>query len=136
MSTFILNRRVAAEVFEDECIIANLDNGMYYSLQGNAVALINALPSNDHDALINAIASPLADNAQTCKNELHKAWQDMLDEQLIVPSTDTHTELGEATPAEKYQASALNRYTDMQDLLLLDPIHEVDEDGWEKKTTA
>jgi hypothetical protein len=29
-----------------------------------------------------------------------------------------------------FEAPVLNRYTDMQDLLLLDPIHEVDETGW------
>jgi hypothetical protein len=30
----------------------------------------------------------------------------------------------------------LNKYTDMQDLLLLDPIHEVDERGWPNSVEA
>jgi hypothetical protein len=29
-----------------------------------------------------------------------------------------------------FNAPVLNKYTDMQDLLLLDPIHEVDATGW------
>ena len=29
-----------------------------------------------------------------------------------------------------FEAPILHKYTDMQDLLLLDPIHEVDEAGW------
>lgn len=133
MPTFILNRRVAAEVFEDECIIANLDNGLYYSLQGNAVALIGALPSNDAEDLIDTIARPLDAQAQTCRDELHKIWQALLDEELVITSANEPATSVAVTPATEYKASALNRYSDMQDLLLLDPIHDVDEDGWEKK---
>ena len=124
MPTFILNRRVAAEVFEDECIIANLDNGLYYSLQGNAVALIGALPSNDAGDLIDTIASPL---------DARKIWQALLDEELVITSANEPATSVAVTPATEYKASVLNRYSDMQDLLLLDPIHDVDEDGWEKK---
>jgi hypothetical protein len=133
MPTFILNRRVAAEVFEDECIIANLDNGLYYSLQGNAVALINALPNNDAEDMINTIAKPLADKAKICQDELRNIWQELLAEELVVTSSAVQGPLVAPVPATEYQSSALNRYTDMQDLLLLDPIHEVDENGWEKK---
>jgi hypothetical protein len=30
----------------------------------------------------------------------------------------------------KFEAPVLQKYTDMQDLLLLDPIHDTDETGW------
>jgi hypothetical protein len=30
----------------------------------------------------------------------------------------------------KFEKPGLQKYSDMQDLLLLDPIHEVDEMGW------
>lgn len=133
MPTFVLNRRVASEVFEDECIIANLDTGLYYSLQGNAVALIGGLPSNDAESLIDTIVKPLAAQAQTCKEELQKIWQRLLDEELVITSTSEPAIPAVINPATEYKISAFNRYSDMQDLLLLDPIHEVDEDGWEKK---
>jgi hypothetical protein len=29
-----------------------------------------------------------------------------------------------------YEPPVLNRYTDMQDLILLDPVHEVEDTGW------
>ena len=32
-----------------------------------------------------------------------------------------------------YQEPKLGKYTDMQELLLLDPVHEVDEVGWPNK---
>ena len=34
------------------------------------------------------------------------------------------------TAARRYEAPALAKFTDMQELLLLDPVHEVDEAGW------
>jgi hypothetical protein len=37
---------------------------------------------------------------------------------------------GEPSPREPFAAPALNTFSDMQELLLLDPIHEVDEAGW------
>ena len=41
-------------------------------------------------------------------------------------------ELPGGPPASKpdFQEPALQKYTDMEDLLLLDPIHEVDDTGW------
>ena len=40
--------------------------------------------------------------------------------------------VGTSSKTEKlgFEAPILQKYTDMQDLLLLDPIHEVDEAGW------
>ena len=33
----------------------------------------------------------------------------------------------------KYESPQLEQYSDMSELLLLDPIHEVDEQGWPKR---
>ena len=35
----------------------------------------------------------------------------------------------DATP-QAFDAPRLERYTDMQDLVLLDPVHQVDDTGW------
>src|SRR4051794_38301552 len=62
-------------------------------------------------------------------------------EQLLVPVAGTEDQPATAwqppgaapgLPAA-YGAPALNKYTDMQELLLLDPVHEVDEAGWPSK---
>jgi len=43
-----------------------------------------------------------------------------------------------AAPASDgpFVAPVLERYEDMQDFLLVDPIHEVDDSGWPNKKTA
>ena len=61
-------------------------------------------------------------------------------EDLIVPDDakkpqrikglDVRIEAGSETEKPSFEAPILHKYTDMQDLLLLDPIHEVDEAGW------
>ena len=37
---------------------------------------------------------------------------------------------GEASEKRPYVPPQIERFTDMQELLLLDPIHEVDDTGW------
>jgi hypothetical protein len=55
---------------------------------------------------------------------------------LIVPGSSGQTSAPPAgDPADtgdrpSFVAPVLNRYSDMRDLLLIDPIHEVDEAGW------
>jgi hypothetical protein len=35
-----------------------------------------------------------------------------------------------AKPTRQYQAPTIERFDDLEELLVLDPIHEVDEAGW------
>ena len=61
-------------------------------------------------------------------------------EELIVPDQiqGSEPEKKAAMPVEVdpeeerlgYVAPTLQKYSDMQDLLLIDPVHEVDETGW------
>ncbi len=57
-------------------------------------------------------------------------------EELIVPMSDAgappRVNSLATTPAAKtpYSAPLFERFDDMQELLLLDPIHEVGEEGW------
>ena len=39
-------------------------------------------------------------------------------------------------PQEGFVAPQLHKYTDMQELLLLDPIHDVDQEGWPATTES
>jgi hypothetical protein len=50
---------------------------------------------------------------------------DLTELQQILPASNGH-----AKPS--FNPPLLNKYSDMQELLLLDPIHDVDEAGWPK----
>lgn len=125
---------VVHETIDGEVIIVNLDSGSYYSLdqagavlweslaQGASLARAVALLEHRYTAEPGAIAAA----AQALVTEL-------LAENLLRPGEPAPADgpapvlNGEARP---FVAPVLHKHTDMQDLLLLDPIHEVDEAGW------
>lgn len=130
MPMFALNNKVAAEVFDDECIIANLDSGLYYSVQGNGINLINALPFNDPEPVIEQLVSTLQEHASECAEQLTAIWAELLSEGIVAEQETPAPQPASPAPIQQYSQPVLNRYADMQDLLLLDPIHDVSEDGW------
>lgn len=63
----------------------------------------------------------------------------LIDEQLILAANGEQpaaSSKGNEQPSPSpvpFEPPVLEKYTDMQDLLLLDPIHEVDDTGWPKR---
>lgn len=131
---YSLNPRLAADVFDGEYIIANLDTGLYYSVQGLAVSVLNHMPFPDLDKVIQAIAVAFPSRYDEIKQDLHEIMKELLAEGIVKQDADMNTanEHEYSAPVE-YIQSRFNRYADMQDLLLLDPIHDVDEEGWVAK---
>jgi hypothetical protein len=128
---YFLNPRLAADVFEGEYIIANLDTGLYYSIQGLAVSLVKAMPFQDPQVVIRLFADAFPDTQTAIENELTLLLKELLDEGIIIQDENTDLAITPiCTPPSEYIPSRFNRYADMQDLLLLDPIHDVNEEGW------
>lgn len=71
---------------------------------------------------------------------------ELAEDQLVVAvATPTVATAGASNKANDHHMSTsqrcftppvLNKFTDMQELLLLDPIHDVDETGWPKRKAA
>lgn len=127
-----LSRRVVADLFEGEYIIANLDTGLYYSLQGAGIFLLKNLPFEAPEKLIMKFCEAFFSEKETVERDLSEIWAALLGEAIVVQVED-HSEKVDVELPEVFEASAFNSYADMQDLLALDPIHEVDEEGWEKQ---
>jgi hypothetical protein len=131
---YYLNPRLAAEIFDGEYIIANLDTGLYFSVQGLAVSMINFLPFDTKDQVIDLLANTFPENAETIQKELTSILNELIENEIVLKDDlKTLVESKSNTLPIKYTASRFNKYADMQDLLLLDPIHDVDEDGWNVK---
>lgn len=133
--------QVVFESFEEEIVLINLDNGNYYSLSGSAADIWRLI---ERGVSIPGIVARLG--------EVYHAEEDILGleverfigelgaESLIVPSVERSGSSESEGPLPSgpgpgdapFLAPRLERYTDMQDLLLLDPIHDVDESGWPK----
>lgn len=131
---YFFNPRIAADVFDNEYVIANLDTGLYYSVQGIAVSLLQALPFESELQTIQQLADANTANAADITAELTGIWAQLLAEGIIKQAGTAPVAPQQGwQPATTYTPSRFNRYADMQDLLMLDPIHDVDEDGWAVK---
>ncbi len=127
--------KVISETIDGETIIINLESGNYFSLNASGGDLWQELARNaPRTAILQSLCQRYGLNTDEAKVDIEDFFARLLQENLIVdrPAASPAKELpsqisGDARPYEK---PALLKYEDMQDLLLLDPIHDVDEAGW------
>lgn len=125
---------VTHERLDDEVIAINLETGAYYALDGVAAdcwALVAA--GSSIDDTIGVVCDRYTVDADRARADVEAFVAELLAERLVVDSDNgTITELTLPAPTEPraYSPPAVQKYDDLEDLLLLDPIHEVDEAGW------
>jgi hypothetical protein len=128
--------QVINETIDGETIMINLATGSYYSLDrvaGEVWALLEAsLPVED-------IVAELGRRYDGDQDDIRRGVDDLLQrlagEELVVPCDGAEpvpTTPAAPAPAERppFRLPRLEKFTDMQDLILLDPVHEVDSRGW------
>lgn len=134
---------VTHEIIDGEAVIINLDTGNYYSLVETG-SLIWSLVDRGASAseVQNLIQQSFQGDATNIDRGVHELLAQLQQENLIVPAGEAPavdlTELERILPATnghekpQFNPPLLNKYSDMQELLLLDPIHDVDDAGWPK----
>jgi hypothetical protein len=129
---------VIHETIDGESIIINLNTGNYYSLEKSAAAIWELLSQHltldeIHEAL-QARFEPGVDMSQAIATFLEQ----LKAEGLVVDagpdardaSADGRSAIAPAGERQRFEAPVLQKYTDMQEFILLDPIREADEHGW------
>ena len=127
--------KVVHETVDGETILIHLQTGNYYSLTGAAAeiwALVEAARSSDQ------IASELAERHDRPQTEVDAAvtliLRELTDEDLLEPAVNGVASNGSAPVpawrADAWQPPKVEKFSDMQNFLLVDPIHEVDAAGW------
>lgn len=128
---------VVAEDFDNEIIIVNLYNGNYYSLRDTASViwkLLNQKP--DYHALLETTAKAYQLPSGSVAAGLDAFLEQLLKDKMIRLESNGVAHATLEVPAVKgtFEPPKLETYSDMQDLLLLDPIHDVDEEkGWPER---
>ena len=124
---------IVHETLDDQTIVIHLETGNYYSLTGSGPE-IWALLQNGGSA--SAICAELGRRHRwpdgEIRGEVERFIAD-LEREGLVESSDGSPSGPPAKPAAAdapWQPPILERYDDMRDFLLVDPIHEVDETGW------
>jgi hypothetical protein len=125
--------RVVSEAVDGEAIIVNLDSGTYYSIKGDGILIWDAIVAGAPvDEIAAAVSSQTGASVETVQPALTAFSQSLSAEGLIVPRED----VGEPPVVDVSSGGpgllqpTLESFSDMQDLILLDPVHEVDEQGW------
>lgn len=129
----INNPQVINETIDGEAIMINLVTGAYYSLDrigGDVWAVLEqgASPEEVTAALVARYDAP----TEVVRASVDALIERLASEDLIVEAPDA-SPLPSTAVAETrapFSAPKLDKFTDMQDLILLDPVHEVDSRGW------
>ena len=121
---------VVEESIDGEALIVHLGTGAYYSARGAGDVAWRVFAGGG--TVLDATKA-LAGGAGASEDlaEVKRFLDELVSEGLLRPrSTPAAALPPPATPAV-FTAPLLEKFTDMQDLLLLDPIHDVDDaTGW------
>ncbi len=139
---FIINTtKIVHETIDGEVIIINFDTGNYYSLNAAGKDIWCCLEKNFNLSRITVeITAGYKGNNEEIKKDLNQFLVELEKEELIILDKEMKDNSSEISPDKfeinegkeklKYEKPELRKYTDMKEMLLLDPIHEVDETGW------
>jgi Coenzyme PQQ synthesis protein D (PqqD) len=125
------SEHVVSDLIEGEMMLLNLKFGHYYALEGCAVGLWPALKQGTTtEQLLEALVSRFPDlPVQALAGDLQDWMAKLQEEELIVEADGVPGRNPEFDM--EYQPPGLDKYTDLEDLFLLDPIHDADpERGW------
>jgi len=127
-------KTILHEVIDDEVIALDMDSGSYYSLRSTAASIWSFIDQGiSSDKIIQHIANNNKVDEKQVTDEATEFLCALKDAGLIEACSNgavasTTPEL--STHVVDYTTPKLETFTDIQDLLMIDPIHDVDEMGW------
>ena len=135
---FLVNApSVVSEIIDGEVIVMNLKSGNYYSSDKVGAVVWAWMEEGKSEAEMNRLArGRYRASAQAIHDDLQAFLSRLLEEGLVREIVAPHNGAsgavggGHVAGQEAFVTPQLCVYTDMQDLLVLDPIHEVDAMGW------
>jgi hypothetical protein len=131
-------QRVISEVIEGEIVVVHFESGCYYSIRGTGADVCRLLLAGH---ALQEIVINLAKHYQLSEPQIGPEVKQfvvrLVEEQLLVAVSE---EAPQAGPVElssaPYAAPSFEKFDDMADQLLLDPIHEIGETGWPVRPAA
>lgn len=125
---------VISEVLDGESIILNMVSGKYYSIKDSGLFIWQAILSGStREEVASALAKEFPAKMAEIEQEVCRLVDRFVEEELVRPSANAVPPEITAHALGEFSSPVLETYTDMQEMLLLDPIHEVEETGWPHK---
>lgn len=128
--------RVIHETIDEETIVIDLTTGSYFSLRDTAAAAWAQIVEGNGspESLSQAVAAQYSADAAEVEAALRAFLEELQSEQLVVVSQNGNKP-PDSLPLPDggrgpFTAPRVEKYTDMQDIILLDPVHNVGASGW------
>jgi len=130
---------VISEVIDGETIVLDFESGHYFSFNPSASEIWLSLSAGLPVAgAVEHVARRFAVDPASIRAQVEGFVRSLEEEHLIRRAANgsaaapaARTRDGE--PVAAFSPPAFEKFTDMEELLLLDPIHEVSDSGWPRK---
>ena len=128
------------ETIDNEVVIVDLEKGYYFSLRSSAAEIWTCILAGlSVDLIVNNLSRHYGIENSQLEGSVNEFINELSKENIISPAfsgidsedvKNLEPHNPENAKFEEYSNPVLEKFTDMAELLLLDPIHEVDETGW------
>jgi len=132
----VADKNIISKLFDNELTLINLANGQYFAAGGSAVdfwelATVGAAP----ETVVEAIVTRYDASADVVRADIDRVAELFIQNGLIKTAAAKAININLPPPAaiKPWKAGWLEVYGDMKDLLLLDPIHDVEQEWPEAK---
>lgn len=129
---------VISEALDGELVLVHFESGCYYSIRGvgaDICQLLTAGWSLGH--VSERIVQHFSRNDSGVAADIESFVKGLVAEQLLVATPAPQSAPKPVTlVANEYSSPSFEKFDDMADQLLLDPIHEIDETGWPAQRAA
>lgn len=127
--------QVIYEEADHEVVVVNLLQGTYYYLTGAAAFIWMGLHAGlTMRQIVDKIEARVG-LRERITSEIQAFVQSLVDLSLVAPSREISMHAPSVPDiadyiSATYESPEIETYSDLQDILLLDPVHDVDESGW------
>ena len=128
----LFDQNIVSDLFGDEVVLVNLETGVYYSLRGSAAQIWIRIENHFNvNEILESLRLLYSDFEKDGESEITRFIQELIDKKLIkqIDNLEQGTLIADRLD-KPYSIPIMEMYSDMQDILLLDPVHDVDQTGW------
>src|SRR5438874_11962237 len=121
-----------SQQFDSEVVLANYQNGVYYNLDGSAAQVWLGLKANRTvEEIASALAAATGGDAASVTPQVQAFVDSMLAEGLIAEgAADADVETWTPVLSGAFAAPEFQRFDNLRELLLMDPVHDAGDEGW------
>jgi hypothetical protein len=125
------SNQVTFERIEGELILISMDSGKYYSATGTAADIFYLIENKTPISKFNEVLEKKF--TQFDDSEILRFVEKILSENLIEPCLTPNTDLVDLPDdyqRGKWVSPNIIEFSDLQDLILVDPVHDASLNGW------